>query len=44
MFEQPDVWSNLEENCQVNFKELNKKQEHGTSSNKKRFVILPFLL
>ena len=44
MFEHTDIRSNLEENCQLNFRDSNNKQLHDTRNKKVRFMILLSLL
>ena len=44
MFEHTDIWFNLEENCQLNFRDSNNKQLYDTRNKKMRFMILLSLL
>ena len=44
MFEHTDICSNLEENCQLNFRDSNNKQLHDTRNKKMGFMILLSLL
>ena len=43
-FKHPDIWSNLEENRLISFRDSNEKRIDGTRNSKKRLMICPFLL